>query len=328
MPRFPKPFYREDRNLWYVQIAGKQHNLGSDKDEAFRRYHLLMQAPKPVASTLVVGIIDGFLDWTQEHRAPRTFDWYKDHLQSFIDSLVDKQIKTADLKPYHVQQWVDAHPTWGATYKRGAITAVQRAFLWAEKLGHLDKTPIRHIEKPKAQRRDNPITPDAFAAIIGHVKDQAFKDLLTFAWEAGSRPQEARHIEARHVHLERGRIELPPEEAKGKKRWRYIYLTDTAAEIIKRLVANRKTGKLFLNKYGKPWTNYSIGCRFYRLKEKIGKRYAAYDLRHSFATRHLKSGNDPVTVAALLGHADATMLFKVYEHVSTDQDHLREKVKR
>ena len=52
MPRFPKPFFRDDRGLWYVQIEGKQHNLGRDKGEAFRRYHLLMQAPKPVASTL------------------------------------------------------------------------------------------------------------------------------------------------------------------------------------------------------------------------------------------------------------------------------------
>ena len=72
MPHYPKPFYRADRNLWYVQVYGKRRNLGHDKDEAFRRYHQIMQAPKPVASTLAAGVIEGFLDWTEEHRAPRT----------------------------------------------------------------------------------------------------------------------------------------------------------------------------------------------------------------------------------------------------------------
>ncbi len=80
MPLYPKPFHRANRGLWYVQIDGKQHNLGPDKDEAFRRYHQLMQAPAPVASTLVAGVIDGFLEWTKQHRAPRTFEWYLDFL--------------------------------------------------------------------------------------------------------------------------------------------------------------------------------------------------------------------------------------------------------
>ena len=44
MPHFPKPFYRPKRDLWYVQLNGKQINLGRDKDEAFRRYHQLLAA--------------------------------------------------------------------------------------------------------------------------------------------------------------------------------------------------------------------------------------------------------------------------------------------
>ena len=35
-----------------------------------------MQMPEPVASTQAVGIIDGFLDWTHEHRPKTTYDWY------------------------------------------------------------------------------------------------------------------------------------------------------------------------------------------------------------------------------------------------------------
>ena len=52
------------------------------------------------------------------------------------------------------------------------------------------------------------------------------------------------------------------------------------------------------------------------------ERYAMYDMRHLFATRKLKEGNDPITVATLLGHKDAAMLCKHYEELSRDGDHL------
>jgi integrase len=328
MPHYPKPFFRADRGLWYVQLNGKQHNLGREKKDAFHRYHELMHAPTPVASTLVAGVIDGFLEWTKEHRAPRTFEWYLDFLQSFISSLPDKEMRTDDLRPFHVHQWADSHKAWGPSCKRGAITAIQRAFLWAEKLGHIEKSPIRYIEKPKPKRRENPLSQKDFDALIAEVNDQPFKDLLQFCWETGCRPQEVRHIEARHFNAKRSTIELPPDEAKGKKRWRIIYLTETAVAIVKRLAKFRPHGKLFRNTEGNPWKNYAIVNRFSNLKEKLGRQFALYDLRHSFATRLLAKGSDPISVAALLGHVDGTMLCKNYEHISTDADHLRGQLKK
>ena len=38
MPHYPKPFFREARGLWYVQVDGKQINLGADREAAFRQY--------------------------------------------------------------------------------------------------------------------------------------------------------------------------------------------------------------------------------------------------------------------------------------------------
>ena len=31
MPHFPKPFFRRKKDRWYVQLDGKQINLGSDR---------------------------------------------------------------------------------------------------------------------------------------------------------------------------------------------------------------------------------------------------------------------------------------------------------
>ena len=88
MPKFPKPFFRAPRGLWYVQLDGKQINLGAERDAAFAAYHELMARPRPshrpVATDSVAVVLDAFLDWCRHHRAPRTFQWYREYLQSFV----------------------------------------------------------------------------------------------------------------------------------------------------------------------------------------------------------------------------------------------------
>jgi integrase len=329
MPHYPKPFFRSDRGLWYVQLRGRQHNLGVNRDDAFRRYHELMRAPEPVASQLVVGLIDGFLDWCSKHRSPRTYEGHKWHLQRFINQLPDAASMTVDrLKPHHILAWVDAHPEWGPTYRRNAITSVQRAFLWAEKVGHIAKSPVRYVEKPMAARREQVVSASEFQRLLSFVKGRHFRDLLEFCWETGARPQEARAIEARHYNAARSRLEIPPAEAKGKNRWRIIYLTSKAEEIVRRLARHHRTGAIFRNRSGKSWTTSSINGRFCRLQKKLGTKYALYSLRHSFATRLLEAGSDPLTVSALLGHADGSMLARVYSHLGESMDHLRNSLSR
>ena len=97
MAHFPKPFFRPARGLWYVQIDGKQHNLGADQTAAFKAYHGLMQQhsagqlSQPAASRatqrFVVVIVDEFLDWCEKNRAPDTYWWYKDRLNSFCKTI-------------------------------------------------------------------------------------------------------------------------------------------------------------------------------------------------------------------------------------------------
>ncbi len=309
MPQFPKPFFVKARGVWRVQIAGKQHNLGDDREKAFRRYHELMQAPKTVVAELVVGVIDAFLDWCQRHRAKRTYEGHLWHLQRFVQQLPNAAAMTVtELKPHHVIAWVDGHPKWGRTYRRNAITSVQRAFLWAEKVGHIEKSPVRHVEKPTADHRKQVVREPDFRRLLATIKGRHFRDIVEFCWESGARPQEAKAAEARHFNAERSRLEFPPEEAKGKKRWRIIYLTDRAVEIIKRLTAIHPKGPLFRNRSGRQWNTSAVNCRFCRLQKKLGTKYAMYSLRHSFATRLLEAGVDPLTVSALLGHADGAML--------------------
>ena len=51
------------------------------------------------------------------------------------------------------------------------------------------------------------------------------------------------------------------------------------------------------------------------------------DVRHSWMTRLLKSGVDPITIATLAGHVDTSMLARQYQHVAQDPVFLREKLR-
>ena len=331
MARIPKPWFRDNRQAWFVTIRGERHNLGPNEQEAKRRFHELMaQKPKPKPTPKpdglsVAGLFDKFLDWSQKNQAAATYEWYRTRIQSFINHLEHPAMLPAvDLRPYHVQEWVDAHSDWGSTFRHGAIASVQRAYNWAVELGYLNQSPVRAIKKPPSKRREQAVTPEQWRQVYDrYPKGDPFLDLLEFCWETGCRPYEARMMEPAHVHLDRLCVLFPPEEAKGKKRWRIIRLTKCAAEILKRRLEGRNDGKVFVNADGRPWTAYAINCRFCRLQKHTGIKHFAYSWRHGFATRKLIAGHDHLTVAELLGHADGTMLAKVYAHLDQADDHLR-----
>ena len=228
------------------------------------------------AATPLRLIVRKYLDWCGKHRAPRTVEWYQGHLNGFLAHLGNQALMPlTDLKPYHVVEWVDSQERWGDTYRRGAIVAVQRAMNWAEELGYLALSPVKKIKKPQPQRRDNPMTPEDFQAILALLREgDPFRDLFLFLWHSGCRPQEARHIEPRHVQPDHERIVIPKEEAKGKRHPRVIYLHGPALEIVARLMAVRAEGELFRNVRGRPWTKYAVCNRMHRLSSATGRRMA------------------------------------------------------
>ena len=162
---------------------------------------ILLDMPRRVCYTRTHGnrpysthsLITKYLAWCGKHRSPRTLEWYTGHLDNFLDHLGDaKDSPAAELKPYHVIEWIDAQTGWGDNYSRGAIVAVQRAYNWAEEMGYIAATPLRKIKKPPAKRRETYMTPEDFQAILGLLAEgDPFRDFFMFVWMTGCRPQEA-----------------------------------------------------------------------------------------------------------------------------------------
>lgn len=330
MAHFPKPFWRPQKGRWYVQLDGKHINLGPDKDSAFRRYYDLMAArkqPTPVISTAadpaLVTVLDAFLDWCLKHREKRTYETYKERIKAFVASLADKGMLARELRPFHLQQWVDANHHWNPGMKRGRLQAVQRALNWAVNQGIIDKSPVAYMEKPPPGKRENVIDFPTYRRMRDLTATQEFRDLIDVSWETGCRPQEIWRVEKRHLDAGNKRWVFPQQESKGKRKIRIVYLTDTALAICQRLALKHPSGPLFRNSDGLPWTRHAASCVFLRMKKHLGRKYALVDFRHSFTTRALKEGVDPVTLSFLLGHADTSMLAKTYAHLGQETDHLR-----
>src|SRR5207248_5764706 len=113
---------------------------------------------------------------------------------------------------------------------------------------------------------------EEYKKILARFKDDPFSDLLTLAWETGARAQELWNLEARHVELAKRRWVFPATEAKGKRRPRIVYLSDSAFAITQRLIMKHPEGKLLRNEDGLSWTRHAVSCRFFRLKKKIGEK--------------------------------------------------------
>ena len=248
MQKFPKPFFRTARKSWYVQIAGKQ----------------IAPRHRPRCGLSPLSRADGPAEDRTRRRSPPTLSWPCSTptwtgarttrpgapttgiviIWNPLPKRSRPALTIAGLKPFHVQQWLDANPSW-KTGKRGAVIAVQRGFNWAVRMGLIAANPIRSLEKPKAGRRDHVIAADQFQTIFALVKDAQFRDLLTVCWETGCRPQEALSVEAAHVDIEGGCWAFPVNESKGKQLQRIVYLTDTALAITRRLMAVHPHGPLF-----------------------------------------------------------------------------------
>jgi integrase len=320
--RQPTPFFRKQTQTWYVQIGKKQINLGKDKKEATKRYHQLMAEHKRyTGDDTVFAIIEAYKGWLRAEKAKSTATMRSAVLLSFQEH-IGTRLKAWQVKPHHVQSWcTEKYGHRSSTWRNYVTNAVGFVFSWAKKQGYISENPLKGMEKPKAEIRQEFLPADVWPKLLALPKDEAFRDWLHFMLLAGARTQEMFKIEARYFDKAGARIVFPIIESKGKKRSRVIYLPTEAVEIAGKWAARFPDGPMFRNTDGKPWNKNSINCRFKRLKVAMREpKLCATVLRHSFAHHRLASGQDSLLVSKLLGHTSGHMLATRYGHVEQNPD--------
>jgi integrase len=309
--REPRIYWKSSHNCWYVNLKGRQTRLDSDEATARQKFHEIMagkarqpEQPAPGRRSVVVTeIVNKFLDWCREHRAKDTYDWYAWRLEAFDREVAKGVLTVAELKPFHLDDWLKQHTEWSSGMKHGVVRAVMRCLRWAERRGRIERSPLAGYEKPRAGKRTVVVSEEEYAEMLAFIPQQEFKDLVVVTWETGCRPQESLVVEARHVDLVAGRWAFPPEESKGEEMSRVVYLTPAALEITRRLMERWPTGPIFRNSEGlNPWTTDAVNCAFQRLRLAVGmKRLKEQGLAPGRAKR--LQGNARTDVAKRTEHA-------------------------
>ena len=345
--RQPKPYFKKTHHAWYANIGPNKRPLRLASEEegekvAWEKYHARMADRQPVtADCRVADLLDRYLGYVKEHKAPSTYNSACYALSSFA-AFVGDRLQVSHLKPHHVYEWIDQQhrlrkagnkhaatddrPTTD-TYRHNLIRTVKGAFKWAEDMEYLDRSPIRKVKLPAPRHRDVYLMPeqwDKLVALVAKAHDGGcLLDLIVAMKETGCRPQEVRRVEARHLDRKDRCWVFPVEESKGKKEKRVVLLTDRVFDTCQRLALKYPTGPIFRSSDGNPWTRHTLGYRLYRLSKRLGFHVCAYAIRHTFATDAIIRGVDLQTIATLMGHVDLKMLSRIYQHIRKRSGHLR-----
>jgi integrase len=206
------------------------------------------------------------------------------------------------------------------------LACLRRILLYAVKKDVIATTPfVAHkVEFLRENRRERILNFDEERKYLA-AASQPLRDVATLIVEMGLRPGEVCAIRCRDVHL----LAISPfvhiSAGKTANAVRDVPISARAKDVLKRRVAaaNAEGEGEYLFPLrvgtGHDWTAPMVELQPAHERalrdSKIIPAFRIYDLRHTYATRALESGTDPLTLMKLMGHADLKTLNR-YVHLS------------
>jgi integrase/recombinase XerD len=158
------------------------------------------------------------------------------------------------------------------------------------------------------------------------IRNRALYELI---YSAGLRISEAVSLNSGDLFLSEGMARIT---GKGRKERLVVFGPDSVfwlrrylAEARPVLLGRRRSGALFVTRFGKRLSRKGIWKNYAALAVQAGISSKLHTLRHTFATDLLSGGADLRSVQELLGHADIATT-QIYTHV--DASLLRESHRR
>jgi integrase len=229
------------------------------------------------------------------------------------------RLVASEIKPFQAQAWLDGQTTWGMSTKGMAIRSIKGCFLWAVRMGYLDRQPLDAMRAPKPIRRP-PATEAMIGAFLATCTEPAVRDYATVALETGARPGELFSITAAGLGGTARAASVT-----GKTGKRTIPLSGRSWAVLAALAKRYPEGALLRGPNGRPWSRGTLAWWFRRVGAAAGVKVVPYHLRGVFATRSLRVNGEVVT-AKLMGHKGLAMLAAHYEGL--DQADLKATVEK
>lgn len=205
----------------------------------------------------------------------------------------------------------------------GLLSPVRGALKQAVEDGTLEKNPlegfeVRRVERLGEEKDIDPFTPAEIDALSQTTSGTTWifwvwtglrsGEVVGLRW--GDVEAENQRIAVRRT-VRRGREKVPKTKAGN----RVVDLLEPARSAIDRMARGEPGDPVFRNpRTGRDWhESQALNREFARCCKAAGvRRRYAYQLRHTFATWALSSGENPMWVAQRMGHKDVQVIYDHY----------------
>lgn len=285
---------------------------------------------QPSAGFLLENYLATWLARQKTHLKASTFDDYR----KIVENILTPEFGCTalpDLKRADVREWCNKQT---ASNKRlsNVQSVLRKSLQDALDDDLIDTNPLygwRYARKEAPKRVDDidPFTEDEQNAILSECREDQHRNLFKFAFWTGMRTSELAALEWGDIDWLRGVARVSraltqaadeAEETKTRKSARDVKLLGPALEALQAqkqhsFLAN---GVIFINpRTGKGWEGdqpIRHGAWVPALR-KAGVRYRRqYQTRHTYASMMLSAGESLMWVGTQMGHADWTMLGRIY----------------
>jgi integrase len=251
----------------------------------------------------------------------------------------------SECKPFHLTDWIEAHPAWkSVSTRRQKSNCVRAAFNWAAQGERIDRNPFRSVQYAEAERR--PDLPDQTLSQIEQLANKPYETALRFLRLTGCRLGELCNCTWHQLDLERGIWIIPKHKSRKRTgKAKVIALVGEAVVLLRELpafaarnnalpiegfVAERGMATpanliVFLNNRGKPWTRRTLGQQLRRMKKRHGIQTDAslHGIRHRFGSAAVAAGAPIKLVSAQLGHSTVAVTERYYVDLTNEIDAVR-----
>lgn len=333
MARPSKPWWRSERNAWFVTVRGTVYNLGPDRDAAMVEFHRLMAGephtppvprpapvfPAPVAVVTVRDMAERYLADLKNRVSHRTHYVADCYLKPVLAAIGDLDVSKVNRRDFEAA--VLGHGEWNQSTRYHVLTRIAALFNWAVREELVPASPVRGLVKPRPRSRGAEVVlADGDFGKLLAAAPEYLRSILIAMCDTGARPGEVVTVTARQFDpgLKVWVLESH-KTAHSTGKPRVIHLTDRVVEMCKVLAERYPTGPLFRTSRGKVFPpSYYLPrlVRDLRRKLKLPESVIPYSCRHSRATQLLINGTPDAIVAELLGHSSTGMIHRHYNHCS------------
>ena len=198
------------------------------------------------------------------------------------------------------------------------LSFLRRVYRLAAEDGRCEGNPVRDVKPPRTGRVRE-LTPDEETALYATLPVK-WHALLTLALHTGLRQGELFGLKWAHVDLASRTIRVPKSKAGAP---RTVPLNETATTTLRAIPRRLRVAWVFPNERGtQPVNARNFARRVWHpaLTAAAVEDFRWHDLRHTYASRLVRSGTDLRTVASLLGHHSLQMVMR-YSHLAPGHEH-------